>query len=665
MATNWHVGGLIWDQWEIHQILRGGMGIVYIVYDHREHMPYAIKSFQDEIFTCNPRIAERFIQEACAWINLDLHQNITTARRVFPIEDKPHLFLEYVSGGDLSRWIGTPALTANLPQVLRFAIQFCDGMTHALAKGITAHRDIKPANCLITENHTLKVTDFGLAKMFDDIVTAAVGKETLTEDGSKAGLSRTGMAVGTPLYMAPEQFDDAKHVDVRADIYSFGIMLFEMVTGRPPFSGQNWRELEQQHQRQSPPALKTQDAGLREVVTRCLAKDASKRYADFGELRGELTKIYERLTGEDAPRPVVGTELDAEQWYNKGMSLEMGLNLSDDAVECYNRAIEINPRYWQAWSAKASTIKASDHQEANACYDRALKLNPRDALTWYNKGCLLMKLLQIKEAVACFDRALELNPGSWWAWVNKGLILNDAGQAEEALACFNRALEISSGDERVWLNKALTLGDLGRGKEAIDCYNRVIEINPRNVQAWFNLGCQWALLGLMEKALHCFNRVIGVNPGHQAAWINKANTLIELGRAEEAISCYDRVLQSNPKDEQAWYNKGLALGGLGLVKEANSCYDRALEINPLNEHAWLERGGALVKLGRAQDALASCDRAIEINPRYARAWFNKGAVLVGSFQSYSEALECFEKAQRLGHPQAAQAIAVCRQKLGR
>jgi tetratricopeptide (TPR) repeat protein len=664
MATDRHIGGLIWDQWEIHQILRGGMGIVYIVYDRKEHVPYAIKTFQDEIFIRNAGIADRFTQEARIWINLDVHQNITTARRVFPIEDKPHLFLEYVSGGDLSAWIGTPRLTANLLQVLRFAIQFCDGMRHALAKGVTAHRDIKPANCLITENRILKVTDFGLAKMFDDIISGAAGEEMPTVDVSKLGLSHTGMAAGTPMYMAPEQFDDVKHVDVRADIYSFGVMLFEMVTGRLPFAGRSWRELKQQHQTQSLPALKTQDEELSEVVTRCLAKEAGERHADFGDLRGRLAEIYERLTGEDAPRPVVGAELDAEQWYDKGSSLDIGLNLTDDAAKCYDRAIEINPGHWQAWGAKAGALaKAGKHQEANACYDRALELNPHDPLTWYNKGCLLMKSLQTKEAIACFDRAVKLNPGSWWAWVNKGLVLKNAGRGEEALACFNRALEVFPGDERVWHNKAITLEELGRGEEAIDCYISVIEINPRNVQAWFNLGCQSALSGRMEEALTCFNRVLGIDPRHQGAWMNKANTLMELGRAREAISCYNRVLEIEPKDERVWYNKGLALEKVGLVKEALFSYDQVLEINPLNEQAWLDRGGALVKLGRAQDALASCDRALKINPRYARAWLNKGAMLVNSFNRYREALACFEQAHRLGHPQAAQAIAFCQQML--
>ena len=184
MAREWLDGSQ--KRWEIGKILGGGMGRVYIVYDHEWRDALAAKTFQDELFQRNPMVAERFTQEALAWTNLDRHENIAEARWVENIQGKPFLFLEYVSGGDLSDWIGTPRLSEDLPQVLRFAVQFCDGMSHALLKGIQAHRDIKPANCLITEGHTLKVTDFGLAKVFDEArPLGGAGREV--EAGNAAG----------------------------------------------------------------------------------------------------------------------------------------------------------------------------------------------------------------------------------------------------------------------------------------------------------------------------------------------------------------------------------------------------------------------------------------------------------------------------------------------
>src|SRR6185295_6581764 len=275
------------------------MGIVYVVYDHEWREALAAKTFQDEIFARSPAIAHRFTQEALIWINLDVHQNIAHARFVHTIEGKPYLFLEYASGGDLSDWIGTPRLTEDLPQVLRFAIHFCDGMTHALSKGIKGHRDIKPQNCLITGDGTLKVTDFGLVKVFDDSNLADT--ETPGLGGLTLRLTRTGIAAGTPTHMAPEQFDDAKRVDVRADIYSFGVTLYQMLTGRLPFAGQTWQEFRQLHKSQQPPALSPQHSTLKTVIEACLAKDPAQRFTDFGAVRKELAERYEALTGETAP----------------------------------------------------------------------------------------------------------------------------------------------------------------------------------------------------------------------------------------------------------------------------------------------------------------------------------------------------------------------------
>ena len=117
-------------------------------------------------------------------------------------------------------------------------------------------------------------------------------------------------------------------------------------------------------------------------------------------------------------------------------------------------------------------------------------------------------------------------------------------------------------------------------------------------------------------------------------------------------------------DAVQWNNKGMSLRNLGRYQEALACCDRAIEINPHDEMAWYNKGAALGNLGRYQEAIACYDRAIEINPRYAEAWSNKGVAL-GNLGRYQEAIGCFEGAQRLGDPQAAQAIALCRQKLGR
>ncbi|HXD30623.1 MAG TPA: serine/threonine-protein kinase [Pyrinomonadaceae bacterium] len=626
MATAWQIGDLIQNRWEVHRILRGGMGIVYVVYDHEHNNVYAAKTFQDEIFALSPDIADRFTHEVLTWINLDAHQNVTEARFVQNIAGKPYLFLEYVSGGDLSGWIGTLRLTEDPPQVLRFAIHFCDGMTHARSKGIKAHRDIKPQNCLITQDGALKVTDFGLVRVFDD--TSRPDTETLDPESLSLGLTHTGMAAGTPTHMAPEQFDDAKRVDVRADIYSFGVMLYQMVTGRLPFAGRTWQELEGLHKAQQPPALSIQHSTFQTVIETCLAKDPAHRFADFGEVREELAELYKEMTGEIALEPVMGAELSAMQCSNKGASLNI----------------------------------LGRPEESLACFDQALEINPSLAGVWNNKGVSLHGMGRSEEAIECHNRALEIDPSYAVARYNKGVSLHGTGRLSDAIECYDRALEINPHLAEAWNNKGLSLHGMGRLSDAIECYDRALEINPRMAEASYNKGSLVGKLGRSEEAIECYDRALEIDPRHAGAWTNKGGALSNLGRSEDAIECHNRALEINPSLAEAWYSKGVALDGLGRSKEEIECYDRALEINPRFAQAWHNKGVELGRLSRLDEAIECHNHALEINPGFAEAWYNKGTAL-GNSGRIREALGCFEEAHRLGLTQAGTVIAQLRRLL--
>ena len=157
-------------------------------------------------------------------------------------------------------------------------------------------------------------------------------------------------------------------------------MLFQMVTGRLPFVGRTWQDFERLHKTQPPPKLATRNRELETIVHTCLAKDPARRFANFGEVRAPLAEIFLNLTGKAAPQPTVGAELDAAQWSNKGMSLN-NLGRHQDALACYDRAIEINPRYAEAWYNKGVELgNLGRYPEALACFERAHRLgNPRAA----------------------------------------------------------------------------------------------------------------------------------------------------------------------------------------------------------------------------------------------------------------------------------------------
>jgi serine/threonine protein kinase len=501
-SVQWQIGDIIENRWEVNRILRGGLGIVYIGYDREFRETFAVKTFQEEVFTCNPQIAERFVREATAWINLDLHQNVVQAKYVEMIGGKPLLFLEYITGGDLSSWIGTPRLTEDLPQVLRFAIQFCNGMTHALSKGIKVHRDIKPQNCLITEDNTLKVTDFGLAKVFDDVDSIEwEHREAEEKEKGRGGwlsklfgerklfstvsqlldvqtpgdvFTRTGMAAGTYTHMAPEQFDDAKRVDIRADIYSFGVMLYQMLTGKLPFVGDSRQEFEYCHKNSRPPTLQLQSTASQSLITHldsivqtCLSKDPAQRFKDFDDVRQPLANIHKALTGEVAPQPATGLALDVGRWNDKGLSL-IRLGKLEEGLICLNHAIDLDPRYALAWNNKGlALIELAKFEEALLCFERAIEITPRYADAWNNKGATLLELQQPSEALPCFEQAIEINPRYATAWSNKGSALDILKRSADALGCYILAIHYNPHCASAWFNKGLTIGRAGHIQEAL------------------------------------------------------------------------------------------------------------------------------------------------------------------------------------------------------
>ncbi len=168
MPSGHTIGDWIDGRFEVYDIHAGGMGIVYVVYDHHGsagRRVLALKTLRDG-FLDDDRQTKRFIAECETWIQLEKHHHLVHAYAVQQIAGKPYVLMELVTGGDLGQWIGTPRL--DLPQALRFGIQFCLGMEHAVQKGLRCHRDIKPANLLVTEGGTLKITDFGLAHIRED-----------------------------------------------------------------------------------------------------------------------------------------------------------------------------------------------------------------------------------------------------------------------------------------------------------------------------------------------------------------------------------------------------------------------------------------------------------------------------------------------------------------
>jgi hypothetical protein len=261
------------------------MGIVYRAVDARLGRTVAIKTLPAEATADADRI-RRFVQEARAASSLN-HPNIVTIYDIDEHEGTTFIAMELVDGTPLDRMIASGPLP--IAETLDHAAQVASALEAAHASGII-HRDIKPANIMITRDGRAKVLDFGLAKLIERDVEAA----TRTTLGT-----RPGIVLGTAAYMSPEQAE-GRVVNAQSDIFSFGAVLYEMLAGRRPFTGDSDLGIITAILRDDPPPLRRVRAdvpsAVQTIVERCLAKDPVKRYADAGALRTDLLSAHARLT---------------------------------------------------------------------------------------------------------------------------------------------------------------------------------------------------------------------------------------------------------------------------------------------------------------------------------------------------------------------------------
>ena len=272
----------------LEKLGHGGMGVVWKARDSRLNRFVALK-FLPAAGMSDPARKRRFVQEAKAASALN-HPNIITIHDVDQAEGAHFIAMEFVAGKTLDQLIGRKV--PRLHEALKYAVEVADALAAAHAGGIL-HRDLKPANIMVNESGSVKVLDFGLAKLTEQADSVA-GGQTLPE----ARTTGEGMIVGTVSYMSPEQ-DEGKKVDARTDIFSFGAVLYEMITGRRAFAGPSTASVLSAILRDEPKPVAELVPGvprqLDRIVRRCLEKDPDRRYQHAGDLRIDLQQVKEEL----------------------------------------------------------------------------------------------------------------------------------------------------------------------------------------------------------------------------------------------------------------------------------------------------------------------------------------------------------------------------------
>ncbi len=272
----------------IRPLGEGGMGTVFLAEHRLMRRPVALKLIRPECL--NDRHAvQRFRREMQAAARLS-HRNIVTAHDAEEVAGTHFLVMELIEGASLNDWLAAHG-PLSPAEAGRYLVQACVGLQYAHEKGMV-HRDLKPHNLMRTPDGTIKILDFGLARLM-----------RTADRGNPTQLTATGAMLGTADYMAPEQAQDSSTADIRADIYSLGCTLYHLLAGQVPFPSGTSVDKFIRHSVEQPPALGTLrsdvPAGLVAVVEKMMAKEPTQRY----QTPAEVAAALEPFTREDVPPP--------------------------------------------------------------------------------------------------------------------------------------------------------------------------------------------------------------------------------------------------------------------------------------------------------------------------------------------------------------------------
>ncbi|MGB7490757.1 MAG: protein kinase [Thermoanaerobaculia bacterium] len=277
----------------LEQLGKGGMGEVYLAEDTTLKRKVALKVLPPELATSQERL-ERFQREAESLASLN-HPNIVTIHTVEEDGGVRFLTMEWVDGQTLAELVGKGGIP--LERIFEIATPLADALAVAHSKGVV-HRDLKPGNVMVTDDGRVKVLDFGLAKLLEeepDLVATEMATEALTRDG---------IAMGTIPYMSPEQVQ-GKAVDHRSDIFSLGIVLYEMSTGKLPFEGETSADLISSILRDNPDSVTDLRLELPRhfgrIIRHCLEKDPQRRYQSALDVRNEIEGLQKEVASCEVP----------------------------------------------------------------------------------------------------------------------------------------------------------------------------------------------------------------------------------------------------------------------------------------------------------------------------------------------------------------------------
>lgn len=572
-------GDVIAGHLEVKQCLRGGMAWVFVVFDRRDRVPRALKTFRWEGLADTrrrARWARAFQEEIRIWTALDSCPTLVQARWAQVLEGRLFLALEYVppppwDPNGIPRSLRHYLLGEPLPEdrLWRWALELCHALTffhHQTTpnRALPCHGDLKPSNVMITPELGVKVTDFGVAACLS-LASREVGKE--------ATLGSARRLPGTPGYLSPEQYQGLADLEARSDIYNFGLVLHQMVTGSPipPFVESLPADPDETYRRQRADSPSPLAHPLWPLLARCLAFDRDQRYGSFDELGEELARAYEAEVGKrfepPAPEP---TELWERE--NRASTL-VTLRLYEEAAAEAAGVLQSAPDSVAALNVMAAVHVARGEYEAAQRYQtHALRLAPEDPRLLCNQAAICLQQRDPATAREHYTRALALDEASAEAYAGRARASLALGDPQRALSDLDRAIALRPREARARFARGLLHQDLGLLAEALADLQTAAELDPTSAEYQSGLGGALVAVGRDEEAEARFSAAIGLEPEVAEHWSNRGNTRARLGGLDEALSDYHQALRLQPDLADAWLNRALTEERLGRGEEAVVSY---------------------------------------------------------------------------------------------
>ncbi len=617
----------------IKRLGEGGMGEVFLAEDLKLRRLVALKMLRSDAVS-NPEARARLFQEARAASVLN-HPNVAVIYEVDEAETDQGLqaliALEFVAGESILEHVRRTR--PGLDGILDLFQQITDGLGAAHRRGIV-HRDVKPSNVMVNIEGRVKVLDFGLAKMEAWSVDAA--GLTWTRDPLNASNDRR--VIGTVAYMAPEQAL-GQDVDARADIFSLGVLLYELLAGRQPFTGGTAVAVFDAILHQEAPSLPGEalDGRLRAmdlVVRRMLAKDRSQRYSSLEEVSAAIQAV--RIGGVLPPLPPLPASgpptlavlcfrnitLNSEDaWLGTGITETVTAELRGSA-----RVLVLARDTVQEALRRLGLGEDAIDEQAALRVGRELGARLVVAGAFQRSGDAVRVTAVVLDVASGENQATAKEDGR----ISEIFDLQDriAERLKASLFPDDAPGRIPAADTQVVAAfEALSKGLLNQRLEtyeslerAIIFFERAIALDPRYVRAHVELGAAYssqadylAVPEIHERAIAQFRRALDLDPNFIRAWRDLGMTLVAAGAIDEGLQAVRRALALSPEDPAPLSAMGRALFiGKGDFEGAARHFERALALNPKAGWFWLQLSHCSALAGRLARAREAAERAIAL-----------------------------------------------------